>query len=333
MSTQRKVLCGLIPRYEDHYRIPETGAETYLASVTLDDATGAETGFDIQVTTNKAAGNDTALKVNQTDTASGGVSNLLELQSGAANKLWVDNSGAMTSLRPLNTEKATIFEDFHGTWTDTETLNADLWSTNKGSGANTAIATTVANSLNGEVTITSSTADGANSANAANITGINLGYKANQGGLVVEARLKINDIVEAYIFVGFTDVIGTTVEHPLDFTDASNTLISDATNACGIVFSGNSTTQQWCHGGVKANTDTTAAFSGTAPVNATYVVLRVEVSAAGAVQGFVNGTAIGAAVAAATTITTAMTPAVIVSNTAAAATIMTLDYIWVQQDR
>ena len=230
---------------------------------------------------------------------------------------------------------STVFDDFHGIWNANvaATEQIRLWLSTKGSGGNTAVATTVANSVNGEVTLTSSTADGATSANASNITGSNLGYKANKGGLAMEARLKIDDIVEAYVFVGFTDVLGSTVEHPIDFTDASNTLISDATNACGIVFSGDATTQQWCHGGVKAGTDTTAAFSGTAPVNDTYVVLRVEVSAAGAVQGFINGTAIGAAVANAVTITTALTPAVVVSSTAAAATVMTLDYIWVQQNR
>lgn len=333
MSTQRNILCGLIQRYEDHYRIPTLGTETYLASVTLDDATGNEIGFDIQVTTNKAAGNDTALLVNQTNTVSGGTSKLVDLQSDASTVFSVDNTGAMTSLRPLDTDKSTVFEDFIGVWVATEEQPTTNWLSTKGSGVNTAVATTVANSLNGEVTIKSSTADGATSANASNITGAGLGYKANQGGLAIEARLKIDDIVQAYIFVGFTDVLGSTVEHPIDFTDGTDTLISDADNACGIVFSGDATTQEWCHGGVKATDDTTAAFSGSAPVNGTYVVLRVEVSAAGAVQGFVNGVAIGAAVAAAVTITTALTPAVIVSNTAASATIMTLDYIWTQQNR
>ncbi|GAG10525.1 unnamed protein product, partial [marine sediment metagenome] len=247
MATQRNVLCGLTPRYPDHYRTPTVGDESYLASVTLNDASGDETGFDIQVTANKAAGNDTALKVNQTDTASGGTSKLIDLQSDASSVFSVDNTGAMASSRPLNAGSASVFEDFHGTWTASETLNADMWSTNAGSGTANAAATTIANSLNGEVTIKSASDDGATSANASNITGINLGYKANQGGLAMEARLKIDDIVQAYIFVGFTDVIGTTVEHPIDFTDGSDTLISDADNACGIVFSGDATTQEWCH--------------------------------------------------------------------------------------
>jgi len=229
--------------------------------------------------------------------------------------------------------RAVLFEDFLGTWTRTETLNADNWLSTKGSGVNTEEATTVSNSLAGEVTIKSSTANAGTNANASNITGATLGYKADQGGLIIEARLKIDDIVEAYIFVGFTDVLGSTVEHPIDFTDGTTTLISDANNACGIVFSGDSSTLEWCHGGVKATSDTTAAFSGSAPVNNTYVVLRVEVSATGGVRGFINGTAIGAEVANAVTATVALTPAVVVSNTTTAATIMTLDYIQVQMNR
>lgn len=231
--------------------------------------------------------------------------------------------------------KAIVFEDFHGTWTDTETLNADRWETTAGSGNATEKATTVANSVNGEVTMKSSDATGTTAQNATVFTASNLAYKAEKGGLVIEARVKINDIVEAYIFVGYTDAIGgTIVEHPIDFTDGTDTLISDATNACGIVFSGDATTLEWCHGGVKAGQDTTAAFSGSAPVNNTYVILRVEVSAAGAVQGFIDGTAVGTAVAAAVTAATPLTPIVVVSTTVTSGqTIMTMDYIWTQQNR
>jgi hypothetical protein len=331
MSTQRNVLCGLTPRYPDHYRQPKTGDETYLAAVTLDDASGNETGFDIQVTANKAAGDDTALKVNQTDTVSGGTSKLIDLQSDATSVFTVDNAGALTTSGALQATSAVVFEDFHGTWTATETLNADMWSTNAGSGTANAAATTVAASLNGEVTITSSSANASSAADASNITGINLGYKANQGGLAMEARLHIDDIAEGYIFVGFTDVIGTTVERPIFLTTTA--IDSDATNACGVCFDTGGTTEQWFHGGVKAGTDTAPAYSGTAPVNDTYVTVRVEVSENGAVQGFINGTAIGDRVAAATTITTAMTPAIVVSNSTANAIVMTLDYIWVKQDR
>ena len=55
--------------------------------------------------------------------------------------------------------------------------------------------------------------------------------------------------------------------------------------------------------------------------------------AAGAVQGFINGKPIGDPIANAVTITTALTPCVAVSSRSAAARILTLDYVWVQQNR
>ena len=97
MAQQRKIQCNIIDRYPDLYRVPIVGVESYLASVTLDAATGAETGFDIQVITNKAAGNDTALLINQTDTVSGGTSLLLDCQTDAASVASIDNAGAIIS--------------------------------------------------------------------------------------------------------------------------------------------------------------------------------------------------------------------------------------------
>jgi hypothetical protein len=225
----------------------------------------------------------------------------------------------------------TLFEDFGGTWAIGDAGPADQWSSTAGSGANTEVATTVANSINGEVTLKSSTADGTDAANSTMFTAINLGWKANQGGLTLEARLKIDAITAAYIFVGFTDTISTTVELPI-FLVAGD-IDSTATNACGVCFDTDGTTDQWFQGGVKADVDTAPVFSGTAPVAATYVTVRVEVSSTGSVQGFIDGLAIGPPVLNAVTATTALTPAVIVSNRGAAQRIITLDYISVQQNR
>ena len=236
----------------------------------------------------------------------------------------------ITQYRP-STGKFVLFDDFYGTWAIGDAGPADTWSSTAGSGTATEVATTVANSLNGEVTMKSSTNDGANSANTTMLTGINLGWKANQGGLTMEARLKVDAVTVVAIFVGFTDTISTTVELPI-FLNAAD-LDSDATDACGVIFDTDATTDQWCHGGVKAGTDTTPAFSGTAPAAATYVTVRVEVSAAGAVQGFINGKPIGDPIANAVTITTALTPCIAVSSRSAAARILTLDYVWVQQNR
>lgn len=244
-------------------------------------------------------------------------------------------NGATVTAAELNTldmsAKFVLVDDFYGTWAIGDAGPADTWSTTAGAGTGNQVATTVANSLGGTVTLKSASDDGTHAQNGSTFTGINLGFKANSGGLALEARLKIDAITAVALFVGFTDTISTTVELPI-FLNAAD-LDSDATDACGIIFDTDGSTAQWCHGGVANGTDTTPAYSGTAPVADTYVILRVEVSAAGAVQGFVNGTAIGAAVASAVTATTALTPAIIIANRGAAQRVATIDWIKVEQNR
>jgi hypothetical protein len=132
-------------------------------------------------------------------------------------------------------------------------------------------------------------------------------------------------------FAGFTDVLGSTVEAPIFLVTTA--IDSDATDACGIAFDTDGTTDEFFHGGVKAGTDTAPDYSGSAPVAATYVTLRVEVSAAGAVQGFVNDVAIGPPVANAVTVTVALVPIIFVANRGAAARNVLVDYIHVQANR
>lgn len=226
--------------------------------------------------------------------------------------------------------KFRLVDDFFGTWAIGDAGPADTWSTTAGSGANTQVATTVAASLNGEVTLKSSTADGTHAQNNSTFTGINLGWKANSGGLAVEARVQLDAITDAYLFVGFTDVISTTVECPI-FMNAG-TQESDANDACGVIFDTDATSDFFTVGGVAATVDVTPVVSAVAPVAGTYNVIRVEVSAAGAVTGYIDGVSIGS-VAAAVTATTALTPAIIVGNRGAAARIATIDYIKVEQNR
>lgn len=228
-------------------------------------------------------------------------------------------------------QKFRLYEDFYGTWAIGDAGPADTWSTTAGSGTGNAVAVTVAGSINGTVTLKSASNDGTHAANCSAFTSINLGFKAAQGGLSLEARLKIDDVSEAVMFVGFTDTISTTVELPIFLVAAD--IDSDATDACGVGYDIDGTTKQFFHGGVKNNTDTTPAYSGTAPVDDTYFIVRVEVSAAGAVQGFINGTAIGDAVANAVTTTTALCAAIVIGNRSANQVVATIDYIDVQQNR
>jgi hypothetical protein len=247
-----------------------------------------------------------------------------------ADAVTFDAAGVMQPVTPP-TAKFTLYEDFYGTWAIGDAGPADTWSTTAGSGTGNQVATTVAASLNGAVTLKSASDDGAHGANCSALTGINLGWKANQGGLAMEARLKLSDVSEAVLFVGFTDTISTTVELPIFLVAAD--IDSDATDACGVGYDVDGTTKQFFHGGVKNGTDTVPAYSGGAPLDDTYFVVRVEVDSAGAVQGYIDGKAIGAPVKSAVTATTALTPAVIVGNRSANQVIATIDYVWVQQNR
>lgn len=246
----------------------------------------------------------------------------------SATQWYAENFDAGAAPTP---KKSILFEDFRGTWAIGDAGPADLWSTTAGSGTGNELATTVANSINGEVTLKTASDDGNNAANSTTFTGINLGYKANQGGLAMEARFKLDAVTAVAVFVGFTDTISTTVELPI-FLNAAD-IDSDATDACGVVFDTDGTTAQFAHGGVANGTDTVPAYSGGAPSAGVYVVVRVEVSSAGAVRGFINGTPIGAAVASAVTASVALTPAVVVSNRGAAQRVLTLDYVKVEQNR
>lgn len=216
-----------------------------------------------------------------------------------------------------------FFDDFLG-----DALQDELLA---GVGSGTGNAVAIGTGINGTATITTASDDGAHAANGSSLGLGSLAFRADQGGLFMEARLKINNITDAMFFVGFTDALGSTVEAPI-FLNAAD-IDSDAANACGIVYDTDGTTEEFAHGGVKAGTDTVPAYSGGAPVNDTYVTLRVEVSEAGAVQGFVDGTPIGNAVANAVAVTAPLVPIVFAANRGAAARVVTLDYLWVQGNR
>lgn len=223
-----------------------------------------------------------------------------------------------------------LFDDFYGLWVKSELPNSARWSSTAGAGTGNAAAVTVAASLNGEVTIKSASDDGTDAQNMSMLTGINLGFKANSGGLSMSCRVKLDDITHSYLMVGFTDTISTTVEAPIFMNGA--VIDSDATNACGIMFDVDATIDSFTLGGVKADVDTDPLVSALVPVANTYVILRVDVDVLGTVTGYVNGVSIGS-VANAVTITTALTPCIVIGNRSANQCVVTVDWIKAQQDR
>lgn len=218
------------------------------------------------------------------------------------------------------------FEDFNG-----GTLPTAITKTT-GSGTGNAVAMGPAGSSQSRMYIASASDDGAITDNASAIELGGKAWSANSGGLIMEVRLTCTDISEAYIFVGFTDALPSAgLEQPIFLNGAD--IDSDATNACGVLYDVDGTTEQWCHGGVKADADTAPAYSGAAPVQNTYETIRVAVSSSGGVTGSIDGTAIGAEVANAVTASTALYPVVVVANRSANQVLARLDYMLVESTR
>lgn len=239
-------------------------------------------------------------------------------------ELQVDGMAAVDLLSTDVSQKSTYYDDFLG-----DTLLAELLA-GVGSGTGNAVAL-IAGAQGGRVQVKTSSADAADSANASSISLGSTSYRADAGGLVLETRVQLDAVTSVGMFLGFTDTLASTVEVPIFLIAAAPT--STATDACGVCFDTDGSTAQWFHGGVKTDVDTAYAYSGTAPAANTWDVIRVEVSAAGAVQGFVNGVAIGPPIANAVAVTIPLTPVLLCINRSAAARNMLVDYLWVQQNR
>ena len=215
------------------------------------------------------------------------------------------------------TQRVRYFDDFLGD------LLRDELDVTAGSGTGNAVALSAG--AGGRLSILTSSADAAFTANSSAVALDKLDWRADQGDLFMEVRIQCDDISEAYIFIGFTDVLpSTTHEQPIFLVTTA--IDSDATNAVGVCYDVDGTTKQWFHGGTKNGTDTAPVYSGAAPVQATYETIRVEVNAAGTVRGYVNGVAIGDPVQNAVTVTAPLAPVVIVANRSANAVTCLVDY-------
>lgn len=239
--------------------------------------------------------------------------------------VWDPTGSAWRSYhRPMGGGKVVFFDDFLG-----DLLKDELIAT-AGSGTGNAVAL-VAGSVGGAVEIKTASDDGAITANGSSLCLGALSFKANQGGLRMKTRLQIDAITDVMLFVGFTDVLGSTLEEPIFLTAAD--IDSTATDACGILFDTDGTTDQWLQGGVKAGTDTTPDYHGAAPAAATYYDLEIRVSATGGLQCFIDGVAIGPEVANAVTATVALCPIIFAANRGAAARNILVDYLYVEMNR
>jgi len=218
-----------------------------------------------------------------------------------------------------------IFDDFLGD------VLADQWGSAVGSDGQV-VAPAVAADVNGRFRMT--TGDDAAADMATNGVQLHsfLSWKANQGNLVFETRVKLSAITGVALFVGLTDQIAS-LEMPIESAGSADTITTTATDAVGFFFDTRMTTDNWWLAGVKNNADATHQNSGIAPVADTYNTLRIELDASGNAIFYMDGVKIGTQMANAVTATVALTPVIAAFTPAAASRSIDGDYILVQADR
>lgn len=214
-----------------------------------------------------------------------------------------------------------IFDDFLAV--AAAAPSAVLWSLLEGTDSATS-AELVAAAKDGVLRITTGDAGTGFAADAAQIVN-GLHWYAADGGLAMEARVKLSAITTCTAFVGFTDSVS--LEQSILFATGS-TFTTNATDACGFLFDTVSTNDTWYLTGVANDVDATMQDTTFAPVAATYETFRVELSATGVATFFRNGVQVGTAMTGAVTPTVALTPTIYVSKLSVAASMtMDIDYI------
>lgn len=183
-------------------------------------------------------------------------------------------------------------------------------------------------------TIRGTTGAGAGATMAVNGVQVDSGliWQANQGGLYVEARLKLSQITTIQAFVGFTDQISA-LEAPVTGAGGGDTFTTNATDAVGFVFDTTMTTKNWWLVGVANDVDATQQNSALAPVAATYATFRVELDALGNATFFYNSKAVGTIMAAAVTKTIPLSIVVESFTRAAGSATVDIDYVSVGATR
>lgn len=155
-----------------------------------------------------------------------------------------------------------------------------------------------------------------------------LNWKANQGELVFEAKVKMSAITNMSVFIGLTDQVAA-LEMPIQSAASANTITTNATDGCGFMFDTSMTNATWWLVGVANDVDATAQNTSLAPVADTYAIFRIEMSSAGVATLYYNGTAVGTAMTGAVTSTIALTPVIAGFNRTTTGTpTLTADWVY-----
>ena len=216
-------------------------------------------------------------------------------EAGAAALTTIPNAGYVA-----------LFDDFLG-----DVLDAN-WNYVEGTDASPTDAAVFAGGIGGVLRMSSGDAGTGLAADLAQLNSF-LNWRAANGDLVMEARVKLSALTNVYLFAGFTD--NNALEAPVESAASADNITTNATDAVGFMFDTRMATDNIWLVGVKNDIDAAKQNAGVALVAGDYTTLRVVLSPAGAAYFFINGVQVGTEMAAAVTPTVALTPTIALGNT------------------
>lgn len=244
----------------------------------------------------------------------------------APSGIFTGDNGSIIALPSPRT--VSRFDDFTGGTQAFSTTLVNGWRSRKGSDAQCVDWTVTDSAIDGTCvgTIGDTTASMA-------VSGVQLDsgliWKANQGELAFEARVKMSQITTIAVFVGFTDQVAA-LEMPIHSAASANTITTNATDGVGFFFDTSMDGDTWWGAGVATDVDATHQNFGVAPVADTWETLRIELTTAGAAKFFRNGKQVGSLMTGAVTATVALTPVIAGFNRNTSGTpTLTADYVHV----
>jgi len=244
----------------------------------------------------------------------GGTGNLID---GVTNK-------GTNAREPEYRRVVKFFDDFIG-----GTLG-DAWSSRIGTAPSIVAPKILAAGDSGLAAMTSGADGGGTMAlNGAQLDMGSRSWRADSGGLVFTARVRLSEITNVVAFFGFTDQVAA-LEMPATYT--GTTLTANATDAVGILFDSSATTPNWKLVGIDSGVPATVQDAGIAPVANTWAILEISSTAAGVATFRINDAIVGTAMVDAVG-APMLTPILAIFSRGAATRQLHCDWIEVQQAR
>lgn len=239
--------------------------------------------------------------------------------------------GQVGSQRELSSpEHISLWDDF----IEDGILSTVRWLATEGTDTATIAATPLDGGVGGVLRLTTGDVGTGMAADAITLRQHAKAWNAEFGEVEIQFRVRISQLTDAYVFLGFTDTIADVVEPPIESAESGDIVTSNAADAIGFMFDSRQDTQEWFAVGVANDVDAAVQATGIAPVEDEWVTLRIEVDDDGAALFFINGRLIAQTVLEGITPDVAVTPIMMVSKTATAASMtMDLDYVHITMAR